>query len=98
MVKEISVYIPDEGLKYFQSTEEATEYLMQFNTPVEDQLEYTRKELETKGYISRNSCLVRYYTRLAGVITKLKNEGYDIVGNYGDKKIDYIYTLKGEKK
>lgn len=60
------------------------------------QLEIVKRQLRTKGFITRNWCLNRFISRLGARICELRNEGWDIKGErvyLSDEKYDYIYTL-----
>lgn len=60
------------------------------------QAEWVKKQIASKGYISRNQCLGNYISRLSAIIYDLRHyEGYKLIGSwvkttYGK---DYRYTL-----
>lgn len=59
------------------------------------QLETVKQKLLNEGYISRNWCLEHYFTRLGARINDLKNDGWNIVGEWvkTDYGKDYVYKL-----
>lgn len=76
----------------FQTTEDATTFLYKHNTPIQDQKSFVEEIIKRNGFITRNQCLSVFITRLSPIITKLKEEGYNIDAGYGEKGVDYIYT------
>jgi len=76
----------------FTTTEDATTFLYKHNTPIVDQKSFVEEIIKRNGFITRNQCLSVFITRLSPIITKLKEEGYNIDAKYGEKGVDYIYT------
>jgi hypothetical protein len=65
------------------------------------QLNWTREQLLTNGYVTRNQALSRYISRLGARIIDLRNEGLKIKGENlkTENGMDYIYRLvKPEQK
>jgi len=56
------------------------------------QIDYVYRQLQTKGYVTRNECLGLRITRLAAIINAIKKEGWSFktskVGN--DYKYEFI--------
>lgn len=61
----------------------------------ESQMSWTRTQLITKGRVSRNQALRRYYSRLGARIADLRREGMNIQGYWKTTKSgkDYVYEL-----
>ena len=57
------------------------------------QLEWVKRKIDTRGYITRNECLNHFVSRLGAIICRLKKQGYRFTAYY-NKKRDYIYELK----
>jgi hypothetical protein len=65
------------------------------------QLNWTREQLVTNGYVTRNQALSRYISRLGAHINRLNNSGMKIKGENlkTENGMDYIYRLvKPEQK
>jgi len=63
----------------------------------ESQKDWILRNLEKRGWITRNEALKQFCSRLGARINDLKNDGYYIVSTYGTSgrlKNDYIYFLK----
>lgn len=60
------------------------------------QLEQIKKQLLEHGKVSRNECLRNYISRLGAIIHTLRQQGFDIEGDYvkTDYGKDYVYKLK----
>ena len=64
------------------------------------QEKWVLEQLFHQGYITRNTCLKNYITRLGAIICNLKKKGYEfeegvyLSDGLGHK--DYIYKLKGK--
>lgn len=60
------------------------------------QLEYVKKLLLNYGEVSRNHLLQQFITRGGARINDLKNDGWDIGGEYRKTEYgrDYVYILK----
>jgi hypothetical protein len=82
----------------FKSTESATSFLMRHNELVKKQREFTLAKLLRDGSISRNFALSHFFTRLSARICELRDEGYEISGDWDDEHRDYIYTLIKKKQ
>lgn len=61
----------------------------------QSQLAWTRHMLLTKGYVTRNQALRKLITRLSARIKDLREDGFEIEGNWKKTKAgkDYVYTL-----
>lgn len=59
------------------------------------QIEWVKKQLKTKGFVTRNEALQTYITRLGAIICDLKKEGWKIEGEFlkTENGKDYKYTL-----
>lgn len=61
------------------------------------QAQYVAKQLETKGYITRNQALNKNITRLSAIIFDLREAGYKIVAHWvatrQNPKSDYRYNF-----
>lgn len=59
------------------------------------QINYVRACLLDNKQISRNHCLSKYISRLGSIIHRLRNEGFEISGDYEEKGRgrDYVYRL-----
>lgn len=66
---------------------------------MKNQKEWVKKQLEEKGFITRNECLKNYLSRLGAIILKLKKEGYDFTAEYQKTPNgkDYVYFLTRSK-
>lgn len=71
----------------------------------ETQKQFVIKELKEHGFISRNHCIENFITRLASIMTELKNDGWvfttDWVANTkpdGSKGKDFIYRTYSKPK
>jgi hypothetical protein len=55
------------------------------------QIEFVKKALKNKGFITRNECLREYISRLGAIILVLKHEGY----HFRTERVkgDYKYVL-----
>ena len=58
----------------------------------ESQRAWVKNQLEKRGKVTRNQCLNKYISRLASIISRLKDKGMDIKA----RKIgtDYEYYLE----
>ena len=59
---------------------------------METQRKFVEQQLTEFGFITRNTCLKNYISRLGAIICLLKKQGWDISGE--NLKGDYIYHLK----
>jgi hypothetical protein len=60
-----------------------------------NQLEWTKYQLQSKGYVTRNEALKIYFTRLGARVNDLRNQGWKIDGKWvkTDNGKDYVYSL-----
>jgi hypothetical protein len=60
-----------------------------------NQLEWTKYQLKSKGYVTRNEALKIYFTRLGARVNDLRNQGWKIDGGWvkTDNGKDYVYVL-----
>jgi hypothetical protein len=59
------------------------------------QAQWVRRQLLTRGTVSRNQALRRYFSRLGARIWELRDEGWEIAGEWKKTKAgkDYEYRL-----
>lgn len=59
------------------------------------QMQWTINRLLIDGFVSRNSALQNYFTRLSGRILDLKNDGWEIEGKWvkTEHEKDFQYFL-----
>lgn len=60
------------------------------------QLQLVKKQLLETGQVSRNWCLQNYISRLSALVLLLKEDGFEIEGEFvkTPKGKDFIYKLK----
>lgn len=57
------------------------------------QKQFVIDKLNTDGFISRNFCLKNYISRLSAIILNLREEGWELKGEWEDG--DYYYKVVG---
>lgn len=64
------------------------------------QEERVKEILRENGKISRNHCLQNYISRLGAIIFDLKEQGWDITGEWvkTERGKDFVYTLSDRPK
>ena len=60
------------------------------------QKSWVLSQLETNGEISRNQCLANFISRLGAIVLVLKNEGWELEGEW--RGGDYVYKLLNRPK
>lgn len=61
----------------------------------QSQIDIVKRELQEKGYITRNWCLKNYISRLGAIVHRLKEDGMLIEGRYEKYEYgkDFVYYL-----
>lgn len=91
---EAKVFLEIDGkVNEFNTTEDATAFLMRHNKPPKKQNEFVIAYLLKHGKISRNFALASWLTRLSARICNVRDRGYDTTGAWDAEHKDYIYTL-----
>jgi len=62
---------------------------------MESQKNWVKEQLEVDGYITRNTCLQNFISRLSAIIQDLELDGYKFETDYQktERGKDYIYRL-----
>ena len=84
-------------IKTFETSEDATAYLLRYNKLVDNQKAFVLDTLRHHGRITHNYALAHLITRLSAIIAILKDEGIDLEGTWGENNVDYIYSIKVKK-
>lgn len=62
-------------------------------------IDYVKNQLSKKGFITRNHALMKFISRLSGIIKVLRNRGAKIHGGdlHYEAGVDYVYFTEKHK-